>query len=175
MQKIIEKAKLIRLVIFDVDGVLTDGKLFFDEQGREYKSFNTKDGHGFKMLHGSGVDIAIISGRQSHSVSVRMANLGVKHVFQGQEDKTIAFKALCEKLSLQPEQVAYVGDDLPDLPLMNRVGLSIAVGDAHIAVKSQADWCTTLAGGNGAAREVCDLVMRAQQTLETSIRSHLVS
>ena len=175
MQKIIEKAKLIRLVIFDADGVLTDGKLFFDETGREYKSFNAKDGHGFKMLRNSGVEIAVISGRKSTAVSLRMSSLGVEHVFQGQDDKTAAYNKLCERLSVQPEQVAYVGDDLPDLPLICRVGLAIAVADAHVVVRQHADWCTSLAGGCGAAREVCDLVMKAQKTLEASISTYLVS
>lgn len=172
MQKIIEKAKLIRLVVFDVDGVLTDGKLFFDETGHEYKSFNTKDGHGIKMLRNSGVEIAIISGRKSAAVSLRMSSLGVEHVFQGQDDKTAAYDELCEKLSVRSEQVAYVGDDLPDLPVICRVGLAIAVADAHFAVRQHADWCTSLAGGCGAAREVCDLIMKAQQTLEPSIKAY---
>lgn len=172
MQEIIEKAKRIRLVIFDVDGVLTDGKLIFDESGREYKVFNAKDGHGIKMLLESGVATAVISGRQSSAVSVRMASLGVKHVYQGRDDKRAAFDELCERLSIQPEQVAHVGDDLPDLPLFARAGLAIAVADAHFAVRQRADWCTSLAGGCGAAREVCDMVMTAQQTLEPSIQAY---
>ncbi|MGH8499939.1 MAG: 3-deoxy-manno-octulosonate-8-phosphatase KdsC [Methylococcales bacterium] len=175
MQKIIDKAKIIRLVIFDVDGVLTDGKLIFDESGREYKTFNAKDGHGIKMLRESGVETAVISGRKSTSVSLRMAGLGVKHVFQGHDDKRVAFDQLCETLSVSPEQVAHVGDDLPDLPLFARVGLSIAVADAHFAVRQRADWCTSLPGGCGAAREVCDLVMQAQQTLEPSIQAYVIA
>ena len=175
MQEILEKAKLIRLVVFDVDGVLTDGKLIFDESGREYKCFNTKDGHGIKMLLKSGVETAIISGRQSAAVAIRMAELGVEHVFQGREDKRSTFDELCASLSFRTEQVAYVGDDLPDLPLFNRVGLSIAVADAHQAVRQHADWCTSLAGGSGAAREVCDLVMAAQKTLEPAIGGYLIA
>ncbi|MGH8548705.1 MAG: 3-deoxy-manno-octulosonate-8-phosphatase KdsC [Methylococcales bacterium] len=175
MQEIIEKAKLIRLVIFDVDGVLTDGKLIFDESGREYKCFNTKDGHGIKMLRNSGVETAVISGRDSRAVSLRMASLGVTHVFQGQDDKRAAFDELCERLSVSPEQVACVGDDLPDLPLFARAGLAIAVADAHFAVRQHADWCTSLPGGSGAAREVCDLVMKAQQTLDSSIDAYVIA
>lgn len=174
MQEIIEKAKLIRLVIFDVDGVLTDGKLFFDESGREYKCFNTKDGHGIKMLRESGIETAVISGRKSLSVTLRMKSLGVKYVYQGQEDKRSAFDELCEMLSLNPAQVACVGDDVPDLTLFGRAGLAIAVADAHPAVRQQADWCTSLPGGCGAAREVCDLVMQAQGTLEGSVRVYLI-
>ncbi len=173
MQKIIDKAKIIRLVIFDVDGVLTDGKLIFDESGREYKIFNAKDGHGIKMLRESGVETAVVSGRKSTSVSLRMANLGVKHVFQGQDDKRLALNQLCETLSVSPEQVAHVGDDLPDLPLFVRVGLAIAVADAHFAVRQRADWCTSLPGGCGAAREVCDLIMQAQRKLEPSIQAYV--
>jgi 3-deoxy-D-manno-octulosonate 8-phosphate phosphatase (KDO 8-P phosphatase) len=175
MQEILEKAKLIRLVIFDVDGVLTDGKLIFDESGREYKCFNTKDGHGIKMLRNSGVEAAVISGRKSKSVSLRMASLGVTHVFQGQDDKRAAFDELCNTLGVKSEHVACVGDDLPDLPLFARAGLAIAVADAHFAVRQHADWCTSLPGGCGAAREVCDLVMQAQRTLEPSIDRYAVA
>ncbi|MCI0654986.1 MAG: HAD hydrolase family protein [Methylococcaceae bacterium] len=173
MHEILEKAKLVRLVIFDVDGVLTDGKLIFDESGREYKCFNTKDGHGIKMLRNSGVETAVISGRKSRAVSLRMSSLGVQHVLQGRDDKRAAFDELCAALSVSPGQVACVGDDLPDLPLFIRAGLAIAVADAHIAVRQRADWCTSLPGGCGAAREVCDLVMQAQQTLEPSISAYL--
>ncbi|MGR9105784.1 MAG: 3-deoxy-manno-octulosonate-8-phosphatase KdsC [Gammaproteobacteria bacterium] len=173
MKDIIEKAKRIRLVIFDVDGVLTDGKLIFDESGREYKCFNTKDGHGIKMLHENGIATAVISGRKSPAVALRMASLGVKHVFQGREDKTNAFDELRAQLPVVTEQIAYVGDDLPDIPVFARVGLAIAVADAHITVRQHADWCTTLPGGCGAAREVCDLVLLAQERLETSIDGYL--
>lgn len=175
MQEILEKAKLIRLVVFDVDGVLTDGKLFFDETGREYKSFNAKDGHGIKMLRSSGVEAAIISGRKSASVSLRMSSLGVEHVYQGQEDKVAVLDELCHLLLLSRDQVAFVGDDLQDLPVMGRVKLGIAVADAHIAVRQHADWCTSLPGGCGAAREVCDLVMNAQGTLEPLTSEYLAA
>ncbi len=175
MQKILEIAKQIRLVIFDVDGVLTDGGLIFDESGREYKVFNVKDGQGIKMLRDGGVEIAVISARESKSVSVRMTSLGVKHVYQGQDDKGLAFDDLCEKLSINPRHVAYVGDDVPDLRLFSRVGLAIAVADAHVAVRQRADWCTSLAGGRGAAREVCDLILTAKQMLDASIEAFLLS
>jgi 3-deoxy-D-manno-octulosonate 8-phosphate phosphatase (KDO 8-P phosphatase) len=174
-QAILDKAKQIRLVIFDVDGVLTDGTLFLDEQGREYKTFHTRDGQGIKMLHDSGVEVAIISGRKSESVTRRMEGLGISHVYQGQKNKVAAFEALCLQLTLTSNQVAHVGDDLPDLPLMRRAGLAIAVNDAHFAVKRYAHWRTAQPGGRGAAREVCDLIMQAQNRLDVAINRYLDS
>jgi len=172
---VLDKAKQIRLVIFDVDGVLTDGTLFLDEQGREYKSFHTRDGQGIKMLLDSGVEVAIISGRESESVTRRMEGLRIRHVYQGQENKVAAFEALCLQLTLRSNQVAHVGDDLPDLPLMRRAGLAIAVNDAHFAVQHHAHWRTTQPGGRGAAREVCDLIMHAQNRLDVAINHYLDS
>ncbi len=172
MQDVAARAAKIRLVIFDVDGVLTDGKLVFDDQGREYKSFHCRDGHGLKMLRQTGIEVAVISGRASPAVAARMANLGIQHLFQGQQDKLAAFAALCERLQLAPEQIAYVGDDLPDLPIMQRVGLAIAVSDAHFSVRERAHWCTAHAGGTGAAREVCDLIMEAQGSLDSLIAAY---
>lgn len=172
-QKVLQKARNIRLVIFDVDGVLTDGRLLFDGAGREYKSFHARDGHGIKMLRETGVEVAIISGRRSASVAVRMKELGIQHVYQGTKVKTAALKNLCHKLELTPDQVAFVGDDLPDLPIMRHVGLAIAVHDAHFAIKPYADWCTTHLGGQGAAREVSDFIMRAQSTLDAAIGRYL--
>jgi len=173
MQDIIQKTKQIRLVIFDVDGVLTDGHLFFDQNGVEYKSFNAKDGQGLKLLMQSGVQVAIISGRKSAAVEIRMKNLGIQHVYQGHENKIAAFESLCSDLNLKPEQVAHVGDDLPDLALMSRAGLGIAVQDAHQEVIKRADWQTQLPGGRGAAREVCDFIMKAQGTLDDAIHEFL--
>ena len=173
MQDIIQKAKQIRLVIFDVDGVLTDGRLFFDQNGIEYKSFNAKDGQGLKLLMQSGVQVAIISGRKSEAVKIRMKNLGIQHVYQGHENKIASFESLCKNLGIKPEQVAHVGDDLPDLAIMTRAGLAIAVQDAHQEVIKRADWQTQLAGGKGAAREVCDFVMEAQGTLSAAIQEFL--
>ena len=172
-KEVLEKAAKIRLLIFDVDGVLTDGKLFFDEMGREYKAFHSRDGHGIKMLQKTGVDVAVISGRRSKSVAQRMASLGIEHVFQGQEDKCAAFNELCTKLGVTADQVAHVGDDLLDLPLMRRAGLAIAVQDAHFSVRERAHWITANPGGYGAAREVCDLVMQAQNTFDAAINAYL--
>ena len=144
MQEIIRKAEKIKLLILDVDGVLTDGKLFFDDQGKEYKSFHARDGHGIKLLRLTGVEVAVISGRKSNSVELRMKNLGIEYLYQAQEDKIAAFAEVIQSLSVSAEQTAYVGDDLIDLPVMSRVGLSVAVNDANFAVREYADWCTDL-------------------------------
>ncbi len=166
MQQITEKAKLIRLIIFDVDGVLTDGSLIMGDDGQEYKAFNAKDGHGMKMLQASGVEIGIISARNSRVVALRMENLGIKHVYQGQRDKLKAFADLKKKLKLEPNQIAYVGDDLLDLCIMRKVGLAIAVHDASREVIAQADWQTVANGGRGAAREICEIIMQSQGSFD---------
>ncbi|MDO9104584.1 MAG: 3-deoxy-manno-octulosonate-8-phosphatase KdsC [Methylovulum sp.] len=173
MQAILEKAQKLKLLILDVDGVLTDGKLFFDNQGNEYKSFNAQDGHGIKLLRQTGVEVAVISGRKSTTVALRMQSLGISHVYQGYEDKRGAFAELIARLGIAPEQAAHVGDDVLDLPIMSRVGLAIAVNDANIAVKQHADWCTSRCGGQGAVREVCDLIMQAQGHLDDMITAYL--
>lgn len=170
-----EKAKKIKLLILDVDGVLTDGRLFFDREGNEYKSFHARDGHGIKLLRQTGVEVAVISGRNSPIVAQRMKNLGIGHVFQGHENKRAAFLEIIEKTGVTPEQAAHVGDDLLDLPIMVRVGLAIAVNDANFAVKQHADWCTALPGGQGAVREVCDFIMQAQGTFEKVLNDYLQS
>jgi 3-deoxy-D-manno-octulosonate 8-phosphate phosphatase (KDO 8-P phosphatase) len=173
MQDIIRKAAKIRLVIFDVDGVLTDGSLYLGDDGQEYKAFNSRDGHGMKMLQQSGVEIGIITGRTSNVVATRMAGLGIKHLYQGQEEKLPAFEELLKKLSLHAEQVAYVGDDVIDLPILIRAGLAIAVQDAHNLVKQHSHWTTPNPGGRAAARDVCELIMQAQGTLEAQLHHYL--
>ena len=173
MQAIVEKAKKLKLLILDVDGVLTDGKLFFDNQGNEYKSFHARDGHGIKLLRQTGVEVAVISGRKSNSVALRMKNLGIELVYQGHENKRAAFDEIIEKIGIKPDQAAHVGDDLLDLPIMTRVGLAIAVADANFAVKKRADWCTTLPGGYGAVREVCDFIMQAQGRFDEVVNAYL--
>lgn len=167
------KIKQLKLLILDVDGVLTDGRLFFDDTGKEYKCFHARDGHGIKLLRQSGVEVAVISGRQSNSVALRMQSLGVERVYQGHENKRAAFAEILRQLDLQPEQAAHVGDDVLDLPIMLQVGFAVAVADAHFAVKQRADWCTQLPGGLGAVREVCDLIMQVQGTFEESLQSYL--
>ncbi len=173
MQDVLEKAAAVRLVVFDVDGVLTDGSLFLGDDGQEYKAFHSRDGHGMKMLQASGVEIAVITGRTSQVVVHRMDNLGVRHVYQGQLDKLPAFEDLLQKLAIPAEQVAYVGDDVVDLPTMRRAGLAVAVQDAHPLVKQHAHWCTPSKGGRGAARDLCELIMSAQGTLDAQLGRYL--
>ena len=173
MKDILQKAAQIELVIFDVDGVLTDGRLFFGDDGQEYKAFHSRDGHGMKMLRESGVEVGIITGRTSQVVEHRMKNLGIVHVYQGKHEKLPAFEELITKLGLTPEQVAYVGDDVVDLPVMLRVGLAVAVADAHALVSKHAHWQTPHAGGQGAARDICELIMEARGTLDAQMQPFL--
>jgi len=173
MQDIIARARAVRLVVFDVDGVLTDGALFIDTEGREHKVFHSRDGHGMKMLRDCGVELAIITGRSSPAVTHRMASLGIEHVFQGQQDKLPAFRQLLVTLGLEAEQAAYVGDDVVDLPIMRRVGFAVAVADAHPLVKRHAHWQTANPGGRGAARDVCELIMEAQGRLDAALERYL--
>ncbi|MCB1787822.1 MAG: 3-deoxy-manno-octulosonate-8-phosphatase KdsC [Chromatiaceae bacterium] len=173
MQDLHEKAAAIRLVIFDVDGVLTDGSLFIGDDGQEYKAFNSKDGHGMVMLQETGVKIAIITGRTSEVVRIRMQSLGIEHVYQGRRAKLPAFDELKRATGLDDAQIAYVGDDVVDLPVMTRVGLAIAVQDAHALAKRHAHWVTPSGGGRGAGREVCELIMDAQGTLQPALQGYL--
>ncbi len=173
MQDISEKAADIRLIVFDVDGVLTDGSLYIGDDGQEYKAFNSKDGHGMVMLRQTGVEIAIITGRSSEVVRIRMASLGIEHVYQGKREKLPAYEELKKTTGLDDRQIAYVGDDVVDLPVMTRVGLAIAVQDAHALTKQHAHWVTPSGGGRGAAREVCELIMDAQNNLQQSLQHYL--
>lgn len=173
MQDIQERAKRVKLVIFDVDGVLTDGALFLGDDGQEYKAFNSKDGHGMVMLQQHGVKIGIITGRTSEVVRKRMASLGIEHVFQGKREKLPAYEELRDALDLKDEEIAYVGDDVVDLPVMTRVGLAIAVQDAHAFTQKHAHWITPSGGGRGAAREVCELIMDAQGNLQQALEHYL--
>jgi 3-deoxy-D-manno-octulosonate 8-phosphate phosphatase (KDO 8-P phosphatase) len=173
MQDIQKKAANIRLVIFDVDGVLTDGSLYIGDDGQEYKAFHSKDGHGMVMLQQSGVEIAIITGRSSEVVRIRMASLGIQRVYQGKREKLPAYEELKQITGFDDEQIAYVGDDVVDLPVMTRVGLAVAVQDAHALTKHHAHWVTPGNGGRGAAREVCELIMEAQGTLRSSLQHYL--
>jgi 3-deoxy-D-manno-octulosonate 8-phosphate phosphatase (KDO 8-P phosphatase) len=172
MKDILEKAKQIKLLIFDVDGVLTDGGLFIGPNGEEYKKFNSRDGHGMRLIQYTGVELAIITGRTSEVVEHRMQNLGIKNVYQGQRIKITAFEKLIDDLNVAPEECAYVGDDWVDLAIMSRVGLAIAVQDALPLVKQHAHWITPSNGGQGAAREVCELIMEGQGTLQDQIERH---
>ncbi|MBI3562717.1 MAG: 3-deoxy-manno-octulosonate-8-phosphatase KdsC [Gammaproteobacteria bacterium] len=173
MQNVLDKAAQIKLVVFDVDGVLTDGNLFFGDDGMEYKAFYARDGLGMKLLQKTGVEIGVITARSSQVVIHRMQNLSIDHVYQGNLDKLSAYLDLIGKLKLTPQQTAYVGDDVVDLAVMHRAGLAIAVADAHPLVKQHAHWITSNPGGRGAARDVCELIMQAQGTLENQLHSFL--
>ncbi|CAN5309213.1 3-deoxy-manno-octulosonate-8-phosphatase KdsC [soil metagenome] len=163
MLNMIEKAAKIRCLILDVDGVLTDGKLYFNEQGEVAKAFSVQDGLGIKLLQQVGITVAIISGRNSPIVQRRAEELAITHIYQGQENKLPALELLLIKLCLTHEQCAFVGDDLPDLPIIQCVGLGIAVANAVAVVKQHALWQTQRSGGEGAVREVCDFLIEAQK------------
>jgi 3-deoxy-D-manno-octulosonate 8-phosphate phosphatase (KDO 8-P phosphatase) len=173
MRDILERASRIRLAIFDVDGVLTDGSLYIGDDGQEYKAFNSRDGHGMVLLRQTGVTLAIITGRSSEVVRIRMASLGVNHVYQGIQDKLAAYEELKQTLGMTDEAIAYVGDDVMDLPVLRRAGLAVAVADAHPLVQRHAHWRTASPGGRGAARDFCELLMEAQGTLDTMMARYL--
>lgn len=154
------RAGSVRLVIFDVDGVLTDGRLYFGDEGREGRAFNVKDGHGIRLLLHYGVQVAVLSGRRSGVVARRMEELGIEHVHQGERDKGPAFERLLEACGVAAAQAAYMGDDLPDLAPMRRAGLACAVADAHPEVIRCAHWVARAGGGCGAARELCDALIK---------------
>ena len=166
-------AKSIRLIAFDVDGIMTDGGLYLSDSGEEFKRFNSLDGHGLKMLKASGVELAIVTGRISRCVELRAHNLGIMHVYQGIADKLETMKALLDKLQLSPQQSAFMGDDVVDLPAMLHVGMGISVPDAPQMVRDRAHYVTQRKGGNGAVREVCELLMRAQGTLDAQLAPFL--
>jgi len=160
-EELLDKARGIALLALDVDGVLTDGKLHFGNAGEELKGFSILDGLGIKLLQNQGVEVAIITGRQSQLVTRRATDLGIKYIMQGREDKLTALDELLQQLELTRDQAAYVGDDLPDLSAICHARLGIAVANAYPPLKQQADWVTGNAGGCGAVREVCDLLLIA--------------
>lgn len=164
LAQVLERAANIRMAVFDVDGVLTDGTLYIGDGGEEYKAFYSRDGLGMKLLQSSGVELGIITGRTSQVVLHRMESLGIQHVFQGRTEKLPAFQQLCAEAGFSAAQVAFVGDDIIDLPVIQSAGLGIAVADAHPLVVRHAHWQTEHAGGRGAARDVCELIMQAQGT-----------
>lgn len=164
-----EKAQKIKLVVFDVDGVMTDGGLTLGDDGQEYKTFNTQDGLGMKLLSDSGVALAIITGLTSEVVKNRAENTGVQYIYQGIHNKLEAFNDLIEKCNLAPEQVAFMGDDVVDVPPMKRCGFGISVPAAPDNVKAIADYVTNKSGGKGAVRELCELMMHAQGTYEAQM------
>jgi 3-deoxy-D-manno-octulosonate 8-phosphate phosphatase (KDO 8-P phosphatase) len=161
-----QQASKIKLVIFDVDGVLTNGSLFIGDDGQEYKAFHARDGLGMAMLQNSGVEIGVITARTSNVVKLRMESLSLKYIYQGRKEKLPAYNEILSESGYTHEQVAYVGDDLVDLPVLRKVGLAIAVADAHPYVLEHVHWQTPNKGGVGAARDVCEMIMLSQGTLE---------
>ncbi len=170
---IIDRAKKIKLLILDVDGVLTHGDLLYTDQGDVLKSFNVQDGLGIRMLQKSGIEMAIITGNQSASVAHRAKALGIQYLYQGKLEKLPCLDELLTQLKLKADQVAYVGDDLIDLPLLTRVGLAVAVANAHDMIKPHVHLQTSRCGGNAAVREVCDLILAAQGKLKAIEQSFL--
>ena len=168
-----ERAKRLKLMIFDVDGVLTDGGLRYGPEGELIKTFNALDGHGIKLLQKSGVRTAIISARQSPIVTRRATDLGISILLQGVEDKRSAFEKMIADLKLTPEECGFMGDDVIDLPVMTRVGFAISVPNGHAEVRSRAHYVAQAHGGNGAVREVCDFILRAQDNYDSALAPYL--
>ena len=168
----VARARGIRLALFDVDGVLTDGRLYYGPGGEAMKVFNILDGHGLKMLAESGVATGLLSGRRSEAAAARARELGMAHVVLGAADKLAHFDALRARLALEASQCAFVGDDLPDVPVLRHCGFAVAVANAVAEVKACAHLVTEAAGGNGAVREFCEFVMRAQGTLDGAVARH---
>ena len=167
-QTVMEKAAKIRLLICDVDGVMSDGLIYQGNSGEELKAFNVRDGYGIRCLLTSGVEVAIITGRKAKLPEDRANTLGITHLYQGQSDKLLAYRELLDKLAVRPGEVAYIGDDLIDWPVMAEVGLSAAVADTHPLLLPKADYVTQIAGGRGAVRELCDLILLAQNKLDAA-------
>lgn len=163
---VMDRARAVRLAIFDVDGVLTDGSVTYGPDGGEYQTFNIRDGQGIRLLLDSGIEVAVISARSSRALTTRARELGIQHVEVGVSDKAGALRALVKKCALDEAQCCFVGDDLVDIPVMLQCGLGIAVADAHHAVRHVAGWVTPSPGGRGAAREVCDAVLYAQEKFD---------
>lgn len=170
---LVARARKIKLIAFDVDGVMTDGTLYLSDDGQETKGFNSLDGHGLKMLKNSGIELAIITGRSSRVVEARAKNLGIEIVHQGAHDKLVVYQALCRDLGLACEATAYMGDDVVDLPVMRRAGLAISVPAAPELVKAHSHFVTTRQAGHGAVREACEWLMRAQGTLDAALAPYL--
>lgn len=166
-------AKRVRLMMFDVDGILTDGRLYFSASGEELKAFNTRDGQGIKLLRDQGVDVGIITARQSRVVEKRAAELGISILRQGSADKGAAFAEILTQQNLDASETGYMGDDLVDLPVLTRCGFAATVASAPEAVRSRSHYIARSAGGEGAVREVCEFVLKAQGTLEQAIAAYL--
>lgn len=172
-QKAVAKARSISLLALDVDGVMTDGRLYFSNGGDEFKAFHIMDGLGVKLLRDGGIDTAIITGRRSDLVARRAAELGIRWVYQGREDKGVALDELRRNRELDFSQIAYMGDDLQDLPALRLAGLGITVANGHATVARYADWQTSLRGGEGAVREACEFILEAQGKLAAILDRYL--
>lgn len=159
---LLERARRVRLLALDVDGVLTDGRIYYDDRGNELKAFSTRDGLGMRLLADHGVTLALITARQSEIVARRAANLGIVHVYQGRNNKLDAFNHLLGETGVDEAQTCYAGDDWLDIPVLDRVGLAVTVADADPVVRDRAHWVTSRPGGHGAVRELCDLILAAQ-------------
>ena len=170
---VLSRAARVELVCFDVDGVMTDGGLFFGDDGQQYKAFHSRDGQGLKMLAAAGVQLAIITGRTSTVVERRMRDLGIEHLYQGHADKRPIFEQLVKRLQLPMTATAFMGDDVVDLPVMLASGLAVAVADAHPLVKHHAHWVTRLGGGRGAVRELCELMLYARGAYDDAMEPYL--
>lgn len=168
-----EKAAQVRLIALDVDGIMSDGRLYFSASGDELKTFNILDGLGLKQLMKAGITVAVITGRRSPLTEKRMSDLGIPHLMQGREDKRIALQELVADMNITPEQIAYMGDDLPDLPALRYAGLGISVPNGYWLVRRNADYCTAAQGGCGAVREACDLILWAQDRLHDTLQPYL--
>lgn len=166
-------AQGVRLMIFDVDGILTDGSLHFGPEGEIIKTFNVLDGHGIKLLQQAGVVTAIISARSSPVVARRAADLGIAQLWQGAHDKSAAFRQLLENNGIEPEACGFAGDDVIDLPILTRVGFAASVPNAHPEVRQRVHYVTQATGGRGAAREICDFILRAQGKYEAALAPYL--
>lgn len=166
LSTIFKRAADIQLLICDVDGVFSDGRIYLGSEGEALKTFHTRDGYGIKCLIDAGVEIAVITGRQSVIVEQRMNALGIKHIYQGQDDKASAYLDLVSRLSIPAQYTAYIGDDLIDWPVMSQVGLSVCVQDGHPLLARRADLITRTPGGFGAVREICDLILEARNELD---------
>lgn len=173
--RIHQRAGRIRLMAFDVDGVLTDGTLYFSSQGDEMKAFNTLDGHGLKMLANAGIVLAIITGRRSRAVEHRAENLGIESLLQGVENKHAAMESLLDKHAMTFADAGYMGDDVVDLPLLRACGFSASVPSGHALVHKYVDYLTRAAAGKGAAREVCELILLAQGKLDAALAPYLAA
>ncbi len=167
------RAKRIKVVIFDVDGVMTDGGLGLGDDGLEFKTFHSQDGLGMKLLKNTGISMGIVTGRKSQLVIKRAENTGIKHIYQGVEDKLEAFYSLIQDLKVLPEECAFMGDDVVDIPPMRRCGLAVTVPHAMPLVKEYAHYVTTREAGRGAVRELCELIMKAQGTFDSQMNQFL--